>query len=113
MDVEQRARELLAAEWKKQRDFGSPVSFATYMVEIIEKGDGDNAPDMRALVAALTPPEGYVLVPVDETIEKLRAMMDHSFGGHGFVVYGTAQSITEVERRMAPMLAAHPEVKND
>ncbi|HEL2957137.1 TPA: hypothetical protein UL931_000334 [Stenotrophomonas maltophilia] len=42
------------------------------------------------------------------TIEKLRAMMDHSFGGPGFVVYGTAQSIAEVERRLAPTLSAQP-----
>lgn len=57
-------------------------------------------------------PDGFVLVPVDTTIEKLRAMMDHSFGGPGFVVYGTAQSIAEIERRMAPMLSARPEVPN-
>ncbi|AWB79598.1 TPA: Lar family restriction alleviation protein [Stenotrophomonas maltophilia] len=44
------------------------------------------------------------------TIEKLRAMMDHSFGGPGFVVYGTAQSIAEVERRLAPTLAARQPV---
>lgn len=35
-------------------------------------------------------------------VEKLRGMMDHSFGGPGFVVYGTKQSIAEVERRLAP-----------
>ena len=52
--IEKRAREVLAAEWKMQRDFGSPYSFATYMVEVVEKGEWDNAPDMRALVAALT-----------------------------------------------------------
>ncbi len=47
-----------------------------------------------------------------QTIEKLRAMMDHSFGGPGFVVYGTAQSIAEVERRLAPGIAARqPGVK--
>ncbi|WP_372483809.1 hypothetical protein AB9H29_12225 [Stenotrophomonas sepilia] len=66
MDVEQRARELLAAEWKKQRDFGAPYSFATYMVEVIEKGEWDSAPDMCALVAALTPPEGHVVVTRNE-----------------------------------------------
>jgi hypothetical protein len=45
-----------------------------------------------------------------QTIEKLRAMMDHSFGGPGFVVYGTAQSIAEVERRLAPGIAARQPV---
>lgn len=45
-----------------------------------------------------------------QTIEKLRAMMDHSFGGPGFVVYGTAQSVAEVERRLAPDLAARQPV---
>lgn len=45
-----------------------------------------------------------------QTIAKLRAMMDHSFGGPGFVVYGTAQSIAEVERRLAPGIAARQPV---
>lgn len=45
-----------------------------------------------------------------QTIEKLRAMMDHSFGGPGFVVYGTEQSIAEVERRLAPGIAARQPV---
>ena len=45
-----------------------------------------------------------------QTIEKLRAMMDHSFGGPGFVVYGTSQSIAEIERRLAPSLAARQPV---
>lgn len=66
MDVEQRAREMLAAEWRKRIDFGAPDSFATYMVEVIENGGMDNSPDMRAIIAALTPPEGHVVVTRNE-----------------------------------------------
>ncbi|WP_329768834.1 hypothetical protein [Stenotrophomonas maltophilia] len=47
-----------------------------------------------------------------QTVAKLRAMMDHSFGGPGFVVYGTAQSIAEVERRLAPDIAARQPVRD-
>ncbi len=34
-------------------------------------------------------------------LRKLRAMMDHSFGGENFVVYGTAAAVAELERRLA------------
>lgn len=59
--IEKRARELLAAEYERSGYGGS--------AEGIRSGD-DCAHDLedasiRAIVAALTPPEGYVLVPVD------------------------------------------------
>ncbi|MBN4995139.1 hypothetical protein JY438_05105 [Stenotrophomonas maltophilia] len=60
----------------------------------------------RAALSAQPSPGGQDA----QTIEKVRAMMDHSFGGPGFVVYGTAQSIAEVERRLAPGLAARQPV---
>ncbi|YCT77640.1 hypothetical protein QV000_07210 [Stenotrophomonas maltophilia] len=99
MDVEQRARELLAAEWKKQRDFGAPDSFATYMVEVIEKGEWDSAPDMCALVASLTPPDGFALVPVE------RGAM---------YVCPTCHGVGSVTQQVHDkILAACPEVKYD
>jgi hypothetical protein len=35
-------------------------------------------------------------------VVRLRNMMDHSFGGENFVVYGTASAVAELERRLAP-----------
>ncbi|HGM5514546.1 TPA: hypothetical protein ACKPYU_000821 [Stenotrophomonas maltophilia] len=55
--IEKRARELLAAEYER---FDLPGTAA-----VVRNGEYDLNPSMRALVAALTPPEGYVLVPVE------------------------------------------------
>ncbi len=55
--IEKRARELLAAEYER---FDLPGTAA-----VVRNGGYDLNPSMRAVVAALTPPEGYVLVPVD------------------------------------------------
>ncbi|WP_295380354.1 hypothetical protein [uncultured Stenotrophomonas sp.] len=57
--IEKRARELLAAEYEK---FDLPSTAAG-----VREGAHDLNPSMRAVVAALTPPEGYVLVPVEPT----------------------------------------------
>lgn len=56
----EKARALLAAEWRKASDFGVPGRLSTYMVDLLEKGEWDGAADMRAVIAALAPPEGYV-----------------------------------------------------
>lgn len=61
--IEKRARELLAAELHK--DFG-PAS-AQYVLD----GNDDGCTALRAIIAALTPPEGYVLVPVEPTEEMI------------------------------------------
>lgn len=53
--IEKRARELLAAEYK---DRGSLVNAMN-----IEMGGQTYAAELAAIIAALTPPEGYVLVP--------------------------------------------------
>ncbi|HDS1550693.1 TPA: hypothetical protein QEK98_002948 [Stenotrophomonas maltophilia] len=122
MDVEQRARELLAAEWKKQRDFGAPYSFATYMVGIIEKGEWDGAPDMRALVAALTPPEE----PDQALLVSMAVCVSHGFGLDTpeqqqsqlremrklwDEVMGRGYYSPDNRERYVAMLAARPEVK--
>ncbi len=55
--IEKRARELLAVEYEK---FDLPSTAAG-----ARAGAYDLNPSMRAVVAALTPPDGYVLVPVE------------------------------------------------
>jgi hypothetical protein len=56
-DIEKRARDLLAAEWESR---GAWVE-ASFVRGPMYAGD----PVLCAIVAALTPPEGFVLVPVD------------------------------------------------
>lgn len=55
--IEKRARELLAVEYER---FGLPSTAAG-----ARAGAYDLNPSMRAVVAALTPPDGYVLMPVE------------------------------------------------
>lgn len=63
-EIEQRARELLAAEFEKDgyHQTGGKA----------RDGYWDDHPSIRAIIAALTPPEGYVLVPVEPTEEMLK-----------------------------------------
>lgn len=64
-DIEKRARELLAAEYELR---GSPRMAAEIRSTELEYfGDSDFAGAIRAVIAALTPPEGYVLVPAEPT----------------------------------------------
>ena len=56
--IEKRARELLAAEYSKAGGFADPST------EVCA---------VRAIIAALTPPESYVLVPVEPTVEMIVA----------------------------------------
>jgi hypothetical protein len=60
MDVEQRARELLAAEWDKCGGAGQNVATGIRAGASLPM----DLPAIRAIIAALTPPEGYVIVPV-------------------------------------------------
>lgn len=55
-DIEKRARELLAAEWIAEGwdEIGRQVAGEHKLSE---------SPSLRAIIAALTPPEGFVLVP--------------------------------------------------
>ena len=91
MDVEQRARELLADEFARS---GELVSEYADEVRSGITHPWDRAA-IRAIIAALTPPQGYVLVPVQPTPEMMRAgnwRMNH------------------IDQYKA-MLAARPEVK--
>ncbi len=89
--IEKRARELLAAEYER---FDLPGTAA-----VVRNGAYDLNPSMRALVAALTPPEGYVLVPAKPT----PAMIDAPLVMDSPTNDGT-------RRTWAYMVAARPEV---
>lgn len=70
-NIEKRARELLAAEYASR---GSP-RYADEIrdTELADFGDDDIAMAIRAIIAALTPPDGYVLVPMEPTMAMLIA----------------------------------------
>lgn len=64
-DIEKRARELLALAFMKRGDH-LQGAFAL-------SGEMDGSPAINAIIAALTPPEGYVLVPMEPTQEMIDA----------------------------------------
>jgi len=101
MGVEQRARELLAAEYER---FDLPSTAAG-----VRAGAYDLNPSMRAVVAALTPPDGFMLVPVEPTEAMIEASMIRvelakRCGPGTLKVLGA--------RAWDAMLAARPEVKS-
>ncbi|MET9345054.1 hypothetical protein [Nonomuraea sp. NPDC003804] len=95
--IEKRARELLATAYEADGMGGRAVVIRNPN-QYMEK------PDRRALgciIAALTPPEGYVLVPVEPTEDMLQAG------------YPRNERIDDTFDRLgawADMLAARPEV---
>jgi hypothetical protein len=94
-EIEKRARELLAAAY---RHAGVELQAAALMVQGHQPG-GVHYAAVHALVAALTPPEGYVLVPVEPTEAMLQEIhLVKSFTGEA------------MHRRYAAMIAARPEV---
>lgn len=101
MDVEQRARAVFGLSW------------ADYWME---RGQPDVAHDFDAFSraeawalqhfpAALTPPEGYVLVPVEPTEAMVHAGLNAPFRGHPET---GGPSLPDM---WTAMLAARPEVK--
>lgn len=95
MDVEQRARELLAEQIFNAypESTGKTLVITQLLADELDLISARVA--VKTLVAALTPPDGYVLVPVQPTPEMMRAgnwRMNH------------------VDQYKA-MLAARPEVK--
>lgn len=61
---------------------------------------------VNAIIAALTPPEDYVLVPVEPTETMVRAGLNAPFRGHPETC---GPSLPDM---WTAMLAARPEVKN-
>lgn len=94
MDIEQKALELLAAEY--DRDGWDTAAGACRSGHC----DAVDRFAVRAIVAALTPPEGYVLVPVEAT-EAMYTEGQNAGDGHDWS--GPADV-------WAAMLAARPEV---
>lgn len=90
-DVEKRARELLAAEYEGSK-------FRSYAHEI-RNGHGEWGEEIRAIIAALTPPEGFVLVPVEPTQEMVAEAWK----------YGVADDAPDPVYAYRAMLAARPE----
>ena len=92
--IEKRARELLAAEYAKGQ-------FRAYTAEIRDGTTVAFDEEIRAIVAiitALTPPEGYVLVPVEPTETMRDVLLDMLTRCH---------TVTE---SYDALLAARPEV---
>lgn len=99
--IEQRARELLAAEMDRSGRKGTANKIRQGRPAMFRE-------ELRAIIAALAPPEGFVLVPVYPT----EAMLDaehataeiHNEWGEGLYV-------ENAEAVWAAMLAARPEAK--
>ena len=93
-DVEKRARELLAVVHSDAGWHGLANE-----IRMNATFDIDHGLALAAIRAALTPPEGYVLVPVEPTEEMLQEIhLVKSFTGEA------------MHRRYAAMIAARPEV---
>lgn len=79
--IEKRARELLAEQYRN----GGASAAAS---EILAGRSGwPNQMGLAAIVAAMAPPEGYVLVPVEPTEGRLMSMAlrsDHALGFPGY-----------------------------
>lgn len=88
--IEQRARELLAAEFNATMKRASPKMLALHDAAV------------QAIIAALTPPEGYVLVP--QVLPE--PMLDALYRAEGDMSDADMQSL------WADILAARPENSN-
>jgi len=97
MDVEQRARELLRSEYMLSLSGAGPKQRhqQRHLYECA----------VRAITAALTPPEGCVLVPVEPT-EGMVEAHDPAYWHTPADDVGTA-----ARKAWAAMLSARPEVK--
>ncbi len=89
MDVEQRARELLAAQYRKA---GANPAACELMAG---RASWPNQMALNAIIAALTPPEGWILMPRVLTEEMLQA----------------GYPADDAQTGYEAMLAARPEVK--
>ncbi|WP_422507166.1 hypothetical protein [Stenotrophomonas sp. GZD-301] len=111
MDViEMRARELLAAEYTRDglHMVAAHLRSGRLNPELGWVRDAERA--ARAIIAALTPPEGYVLVPLDPTDAQLDRATWEEVGGHCSCCTAWAASHSDARRVWAAMLAARPEV---
>lgn len=100
-DIEKRARELYAAALR-----ANGMDFTAERVNDMAASGaaGSIRATLDAIIAALTPPEGYVLVPVELTHEMYCAFVEQWF------TKVRAIDDTEMEDCYAALLAARPEV---
>lgn len=106
-DIEKKARYLLADEYERR---GSHcMADEIRVTALAEFGDDDFATAICAVIAALTPPEGFVLVPVEPTEEMAWAPTDVEVGYPTWA--GSRETCTTEEAKAiwAAMLAARPE----
>jgi hypothetical protein len=95
MDVEQRARELLRSEYMLSLSGAGPKQRHLYECAI------------RAIITALTPPNGYVLVPVEPTSAMQDAVESMKLP---HALLRTGVRLADFRERYAAMLAACSEV---
>lgn len=100
-DIERRAWELLSAEMGKHVFIMGRRSGFTFMRDAA----------MRAIIAAQTPPEGYVLVPVEPTDDMIWAPADVEVGYPMWAGSRDGCTADEAKAIWTAMLAARPEVK--
>lgn len=91
--IEKRARELLAAEYQRDGRDG--------MAGAVRRGKqmlGLDDVAIRAIIAALTPPEGYALVPAERTEEMIAAAEEAHmpFGDMGIAISAAIGARPEV-----------------
>ncbi len=106
-DIEKQARELLAAEFRKEDQF-------EYAHHVAVGGDIDDEGDqaaLRAIIAALTQPEGFVLVPVEPTDDMVWAPSDVEVGYPTWAGSKDGCTTDEAKAIWAAMLAARPEAR--
>ncbi|MEN5338933.1 hypothetical protein ABE583_02925 [Stenotrophomonas sp. TWI143] len=99
-DIEKRARELLAAEMERSGRKGTANKIRQGRPAMFRE-------ELRALIAALTPPEGYVLVPVRPT-DAMKDAVESIKMPHAYLRTGIR--IADFHERYSAMLCARPEV---
>ncbi|HED4875613.1 TPA: hypothetical protein R4K21_001401 [Stenotrophomonas maltophilia] len=107
MDVEQRARELLAAEYKARGELVHAMN--------IEKGGLSvmYAAEIAAIVAALTPPEGYEKVVRDAARYNYvrRRLLDTCMRNDaGELIFCDSRNGPELDELIDSEIDGHPEV---
>ena len=100
--IEKRARELLAAEYRARGELWHAMNLG------YEGRRDPYAAEVAAIIAALTPPEGYVLVPVD-TLQDLAADAEEYVRSTEFRRDRVETKLASVREAQA-ILAACPEV---
>lgn len=103
--IEKRARELLAAQYERIGNLNAASDARRGLYQ----------PELAAIAAALTPPEGFVLVPVEPTVEMMEAagkVVFQEAGQQWADASGFAEGFVIETQRLchAAMLAARPEV---